>query len=218
MELHNRGYRINHKTVQRLMGLLGLKCMVRIKKYRSYKGQVGKIAPNLIQRNFKADAPNKKWTTDITEFSLFGKKLYLSPILDMYNGEIISYNISEHPVLNQVLDMLDQAFLKIPDDTNLIFHSDQGWQYQHKQYQKRLQEKGIRQSMSRKGNCLDNSVMENFFGLLKSELLYLREFSSIEEFRVELEKYIDYYNNKRIKNKLKGLSPVQYRIQSSLVA
>lgn len=160
MELHNRGYRINHKTVQRLMGLLGLKCMVRIKKYRSYKGQVGKIAPNLIQRNFKADAPNKKWTTDITEFSLFGKKLYLSPILDMYNGEIISYNISEHPVLNQVLDMLDQAFLKIPDDTNLIFHSDQGWQYQHKQYQKRLQEKGIRQSMSRKGNCLDNSVME----------------------------------------------------------
>lgn len=218
MELHNRGYRINHKTVQRLMGLLGLKCMVRIKKYRSYKGQVGKIAPNLIQRNFKADAPNKKWTTDITEFSLFGKKLYLSPILDMYNGEIISYNISEHPVLNQVLDMLDQAFLKIPDDTNLIFHSDQGWQYQHKQYQKRLQEKGIRQSMSRKGNCLDNSVMENFFGLLKSELLYLREFSSVEEFRVELEKYIDYYNNKRIKNKLKGLSPVQYRIQSSLVA
>lgn len=192
--------------------------MVRIKKYRSYKGQVGKIAPNLIQRNFKADAPNKKWTTDITEFSLFGKKLYLSPILDMYNGEIISYNISEHPVLNQVLDMLNQAFLKIPDDTNLIFHSDQGWQYQHKQYQKRLQEKGIRQSMSRKGNCLDNSVMENFFGLLKSELLYLREFSSIEEFRVELEKYIDYYNNKRIKNKLKGLSPVQYRIQSSLVA
>ena len=154
----------------------------------------------------------------MTEFSLFGKKLYLSPILDMYNGGIISYNISEHPVLNQVLDMLDQAFLKIPDDTNLIFHSDQGWQYQHKQYQKRLQEKGIRQSMSRKGNCLDNSVMENFFGLLKSELLYLREFSSVEEFRVELEKYIDYYNNKRIKNKLKGLSPVQYRIQSSLVA
>ena len=195
-----------------------MKCMVRIKKYRSYKGQVGKIAPNLIQRNFKADAPNKKWTTDITEFSLFGKKLYLSPILDMYNGEIISYNISEHPVLNQVLDMLNQAFLKIPDDTNLIFHSDQGWQYQHKQYQKRLQEKGIRQSMSRKGSCLDNSVMENFFGLLKSELLYLREFSSVEEFRVELEKYIDYYNNKRIKNKLKGLSPVQYRIQSSLVA
>ena len=218
MELHNRGYRINHKTVQRLMKSIGIKCMVRIKKYRSYKGQIGKIAPNIIQRDFTATAPNQKWTTDITEFALLGTKLYLSPILDMYNGEIISYNISERPVLSQVMDMLNQAFAKIPDKTNLIFHSDQGWQYQHKQYQKRLAEKGIRQSMSRKGNCLDNSVMENFFGLLKSELLYLREFSSIEEFRIELVKYIDYYNNKRIKGKLKGLSPVQYRIQSSLVA
>ena len=218
MELHNRGYRINHKTVQRLMKVLGLKCMVRMKKYRSYKGQVGKIAPNIIQRNFQAEKPNQKWTTDITEFSLFGTKLYLSPILDMYNGEIISYSISNSPVLNQVMDMLDKAFEKIPENTNLIFHSDQGWQYQHKAYQKRLKDKGIRQSMSRKGNCLDNSVMENFFGLLKSELLYLRDFSSMDDFRIELEKYIDYYNNKRIKEKLRGLSPVQYRIQSSLVA
>ena len=218
MELHNRGYQINHKTVQRLMHELHLKCMVRVKKYRSYKGEVGKIAPNIIQRDFNSSVPNQKWTTDITEFALFGRKLYLSPILDMYNGEIISYNISERPVLSQVIDMLDKAFAKIPDNTNLIFHSDQGWQYQHKNYQMRLKEKGIRQSMSRKGNCLDNSVMENFFGLLKSELLYLRNFDSIEEFRIELEKYIDYYNNKRIKGKLKGLSPVQYRIQSLLVA
>ncbi len=136
----------------------------------------------------------------------------------MYNGEIISYEISDRPVLGQVLRMLDNAFVKIPDNTNLIFHSDQGWQYQHKTYQKRLKDKGIRQSMSRKGNCLDNSIMENFFGLLKSELLYLREFDSMEEFRVELERYIDYYNNKRIKAKLKGLSPVQYRLQSLSVA
>lgn len=218
LELHNRGYHINHKTVQRLMNELHLKCMVRIKKYRSYKGEIGKIAPNIIQRNFKAERPNEKWTTDITEFALFGTKLYLSPILDMYNGEIISYNISERPVLGQVIDMLDKAFEKIPADTNLIFHSDQGWQYQHSQYQSRLKNKGILQSMSRKGNCLDNSVMENFFGLLKSELLYLRVFTSMEEFRIELEKYIYYYNNKRIKSKLKGLSPVQYRIQSSIVA
>ena len=218
MELHNRGYVINHKTVQRLMKELGIKCMVRIQKYRSYKGEVGKIAPNLIECDFSAPAPNQKWTTDITEFSLFGEKIYLSPILDMFNGEIISYNISSRPVLGQVMDMLDKAFAKIPDNTNLIFHSDQCWQYQHKQYQKRLIDKGIQQSMSRKGNCLDNSVMENFFGLLKSELLYLREFQSIDEFVMELEKYIDYYNNKRIKSKLKGLSPVQYRVQSSLVA
>ena len=218
LEMRNRGYIINHKTVSRLMKVLGLKCQVRIKKYRSYKGEIGKVAPNIINRNFHANSPNQKWTTDITEFSLFGKKLYLSPILDMYNGEIISYNISERPHLGQVMDMLDKAFKKIPDNTNLVFHSDQGWQYQHKIYQLRLKEKGIRQSMSRKGNCLDNAVMENFFGLLKTELLYLREFDSLEEFRKELEKYIYYYNHHRIKGKLKGLSPVQYRIQSSLVA
>ncbi|HOG34479.1 MAG TPA: IS3 family transposase, partial [Petrotogaceae bacterium] len=152
------------------------------------------------------------------EFSLFSRKLYLSPILDMYNGEIISYNISERPHLKQVMDMLNKALDKISDGTNLIFHSDQGWQYQHKMYQHRLKEKGIRQSMSMKGNCLDNAVMENFFGILKSELLYLREFESFEEFREELEKYIYYYNHHRIKGKLKGLSPVQYRTQSLLIA
>lgn len=200
------------------MKVLKLKCMVRVKKYHSYKGEIGKVAPNLINRDFKADRPAEKWTTDITEFSLFGQKLYLSPILDMYNDEIISYNISERPHLGQVMDMLDKAFMRIPDGTGLILHSDQGWQYQHREYQQRLKAKGIRQSMSRKGNCLDNAVMENFFGLLKSELLYLREFKDIDEFRDELEKYIDYYNYKRIKGKLKGLSPVQYRVQSSRVA
>ena len=218
LELRNRGYKINHKTVQKLMNQMNLKCMVRIKKYRSYRGETGKVVPDLIKRNFHAEKPNQKWTTDITEFSLFGKKLYLSPILDMYNGEIVSYSLHEHPVLEQVMDMLDKAFAKIPDNTSLIFHSDQGWQYQHKRYQHRLRKKGIRQSMSRKGNCLDNAIMENFFSLLKSELLYLKEFNSFEEFREELEEYIEYYNNRRIKSKLKGLSPVQYRIQSSLVA
>lgn len=218
LEMRNRGYVINHKTVQRLMKHLKLKCQVRIKKYRSYKGEIGKVAPNLISRDFHAAAPNKKWTTDITEFSLLGQKLYLSPILDMYNSEIISYNISDKAHLGQVIDMLDKAFTKIPDGTGLIFHSDQGWQYQHKHYQHRLKEKGIVQSMSRKGNCLDNAIMENFFGLLKSELLYLREFKDINEFRDELEKYIYYYNNHRIKGKLKGLSPVQYRVQTKIVA
>ena len=139
--------------------------------------------------------------------------------LEDFNSYGLQDKIKEYTqVPSIVMDMLDQAFEKIPDNTNLIFHSDQGWQYQHKQYQMRLKQKGIRQSMSRKGNCLDNSIMENFFGLLKSELLYLREFESMDEFKMELIKYIDYYNTKRIKNKLKGLSPVQYRIQSSLVA
>jgi len=218
LELRNRAYYINHKTVQKLMKQLGLKSMVRIKKYRSYRGRVGKIAPNLMGRNFKADKPNQKWVTDVTEFSIFGKKLYLSPILDLYNGEIVSYNLSERPTFHQVTDMLKKAFEKIPDDTHLILHSDQGWQYQMRRYQKLLEKKGIVQSMSRKGNCLDNAVMENFFGLLKSELLYLQKFDSLEHFIEELTAYIDYFNNKRIKSKLKGLSPVNYRIQSSRVA
>ena len=172
-ELRKREFSLNHKTVQRLMKELGLVCRVRMKKYRSYKGEVGRIAPNLLNRDFHADKPNQKWVTDVTEFSLFGEKLYLSPILDLHSSDLVSYTISERPALNMVTTMLGEAFEKIPDGTNLILHSDQGWQYQHKQYQRMLREKGIRQSMSRKGNCLDNAVIENFFGLLKSELLYL---------------------------------------------
>jgi transposase InsO family protein len=217
-ELHKRDIKLNHKTVQRLMKELGLVCRVRMKKYRSYKGEVGKIAPNLINRNFVAEKPNQKWVTDVTEFSLFGQKLYLSPILDLHSGYLISYTISKRPVLSMVTSMLDKAFEQIPYGTNLILHSDQGWQYQHKQYQRMLQQKGVRQSMSRKGNCLDNAVMENFFGLLKSELLYLQEFDSMETFKQELIDYLEYYNNRRIKLKLKGLPPAIYRQQALSVA
>ena len=213
-ELHTRNIQVNHKTVQKLMKELGLVCRVRMKKYRSYKGDVGKIAPNLLQRDFHADKPNEKWVTDVTEFSLFGQKLYLSPILDLCSSDLVSYTISDRPVLNMVTSMLDKAFKKIPDNTNLILHSDQGWQYQHKQYQRMLKQKGIQQSMSRKGNCLDNAVIENFFGLLKSELLYLQEFRSMEHFKQELIDYLDYYNNRRIKAKLKGLPPALHRLQA----
>ena len=209
-------------VTQRLMELLdirnkeelGLVCRVRMKKYRSYKGEVGKIAPNLLNRDFRAEKPNQKWVTDVTEFSLFGQKLYLSPILDLHSSDLVSYTISDRPVLSMVTTMLNEAFAKIPDGTNLILHSDQGWQYQHKQYQRMLREKGIRQSMSRKGNCLDNAVIENFFGLLKSELLYLQEFQSMEHFKQELVAYLDYYNNRRIKAKLKGLPPAIHRQQA----
>jgi len=179
---------------------------------------VGKIAPNLLDRNFKAEKSNQKWVTDITEFSMFGQKLYLSPILDLYSRDIVSYSISDRPVFSQVVDMLEQAFHKIPDNTNLILHSDQGWQYQMKPYQRMLNAMGIRQSMSRKGNCLDNAVMENFFGILKTELLYLQDFKSLEHFKRELVDYLDYYNNRRIKAKLKGLPPALHRQQALSVA
>ena len=165
-------------------------------------------------QDFHAEKPNQKWVTDVTEFSLFGEKLYLSPILDLHSSDLVSYTISDRPVLSMVTTMLDEAFAKIPAETNLILHSDQGWQYQHKQYQQMLREKGVRQSMSRKGNCLDNAVIENFFGLLKSELLYLQEFRSMEHFKLELIEYLDYYNNRRIKAKLKGLPPAIHRQQA----
>lgn len=215
-EMNNRGYVINHKTVLKLMSMCGIKCLVRLKKYKSYKGQSGKIADNLLQRQFLADRPNQKWVTDLTEFNIAGKKLYLSPIMDLYNREIVSYNISERPVFNQTMKMLEKAFKKIPDNSGLILHSDQGWQYQMSQYQHRLRQKGIRQSMSRRGNCLDNAVMESFFGVLKSELLYLQKFVSVDHFRKELELYIDYYNNKRIKLSLNNMSPVRYRTYAQI--
>lgn len=200
------------------MKQLGLFCRVRMKKYNSYRGEAGKIAPNLLKRDFEADRPNQKWVTDITEFSLFGQKLYLSPILDLHSRDIVSYTISKHPYFALVTDMLEQAFQKIPDGTNLILHSDQGWQYQMKLYQHMLRAKGIQQSMSRKGNCLDNAVIENFFGLLKSELLYLQDFDSMEHFEQELIEYLDYYNNRRIKACLKGLPPALHRQQALQIA
>ena len=214
LELRNRSVSVNHKKVERLMRQSGIKSLVRAKKYRSYKGSVGKIAPNILERNFKTLAPNKKWVTDVTEFALHGQKRYLSPILDLYNGEIISYTISAHPNLDMVTQMLSKALKGLKKDAGLILHSDQGWHYQHATYQKMLMKKGVAQSMSRKANCLDNAVIENFFGLLKSELLYLQKFNSVENFEKELKAYIYYYNNFRIKQKLKGLSPVQYRNQS----
>ncbi|WP_425313284.1 IS3 family transposase [Paenibacillus mangrovi] len=216
-ELANREKKVNHKKVQRLMKELGLKCRVRMKKYKSYKGTVGEIAPNHLDRQFTADTPNQKWVTDITEFKLFDEKLYLSPVLDLFNGEIITYTIGSRPTYSLVSEMLEKALEYLPEKHKLLMHSDQGWHYQMKQYCHTLQERGIKQSMSRKGNCYDNSVMENFFGIMKSELFYYKEFESVEHFKQELEKYMEYYNTKRMKSKFK-MSPVQYRTHFELVA
>ena len=210
-QLRNEGYTLNHKTVQRLMQEMNLKSKVRRVKYRSYRGEVGKTAPNILNRDFEALRPNQKWATDVTEFKVADRKAYLSPIIDMFNGEIIAYTISDRPDLKMVMDMMHSAKRKIKDTNGVMLHSDQGWHYQHMQYQQTLKKYGITQSMSRKGNCLDNAVMENFFGIMKSELLYLQQFSDMEVFKQELRKYINYYNNDRIKLKLNGKSPVQYR-------
>lgn len=208
------GKPVNHKTVQRQMALLGLKSLVRPKKYRSYKGEVGEAAANVLQRKFEASAPKQKLVTDVTEFNVAGGKLYLSPIMDLYNGEIIAYETSERPVYKLVGDMLNKALRKLKASDRPMLHSDQGWQYRMPAYQRALRSKGVQQSMSRKGNCLDNAAMESFFATLKSEFFYLEKFSSIEQLKTGLKNYIHYYNHDRIKQKLKGLSPVRYRTQS----
>ena len=212
-ELKNRGFIVNHKKVQRIMHKFHLLGKRPKEKYHSYKGKVGKTADNIIGRDFNASRPNQKWTTDVSQFNFSWGKCYLSPILDMYNDEIISYNLSLHPNFAQVIDMLNKVFNKYDDLSGLVFHSDQGWQYQHYLYQEKLRSKGIVQSMSRKGNCYDNSIMESFFGTLKNEMYYGLEstYKSFDEFTKAIDEYIFYYNNNRIQSKTKWMSPVKYR-------
>ena len=216
--MRNKGYVINHKTVQKLMNILGLKGKQRKNdKYHSYKGEVGKVADNLLKRDFYAAKPFEKLTTDVTQFKIGDEKVYLSPVMDLYNREIVSYSVSTSPNLWQIREMLDGLFEKLPSDATPVFHSDQGWQYQHAEYQRLLSEHNITQSMSRKGNCMDNGAMENFFGRLKVEMFYGEKFESINTFIDELKSYIYYYNNERISLKLKGMSPVQYRTHSQVI-
>lgn len=212
-ELVNRGHNVNHKRVQRLMRNMGLMGKRPKEKYHSYRGNVGKVADNIINRDFSTNMPLQKWTTDVSQFNFPWGKCYLSPILDMNTNEIISYDLSLSPNLEQIHRMLDKAFKKFPDVKGLIFHSDQGWQYQHEYFRNTLKEHGITQSMSRKGNCIDNCIMETFFGRLKNEMYYgyEKEYYSFEVFSEAIEEYISYYNNERIQKKTKWMPPVKYR-------
>lgn len=212
-ELRKRGFAVNHKKVQRLMAKMSLKGVAPKQKYRSYKGDVGKICGNVIDRDFSADAPDRKWTTDVSQFNCPFGKAYLSPIKDMFTGEIISWDLSLSPNLAQTKRMLDRAFRKHKNLEGLIFHSDQGWQYQHDNYRRWLSEKGIIQSMSRKGNCIDNSIMESFFGTMKNEMFYghEKEFKTFDDLKKAVAKYIRYYNKERIREKSKWMPPLKFR-------
>lgn len=217
--LKSRGTTVNHKKVRRIMKELGLTCTKfnhKNRKYSSYKGTIGKVSKNLLKRRFNTDRPFQKIVTDITEFKLSdGTKLYLSPFMDLYNSEILSYSISTRPTLDIVIDSLNGALIKRPNlNYRMTIHSDQGWHYQHKSYINILKENKIFQSMSRKANCLDNSLMENFFGLLKQEMFYGKTYDSFQQLERAIHEYINFYNNTRIKTKLKGLSPTQYRKQT----
>ncbi len=230
LELRNKGLIVNHKRVKRLMSVLNIYGLTPRAKYKSYKGEFSKAAKNLLlttiidkekhktyyKRSFTTQKVNQVWLSDVTEFHIQSGNLYLSPILDLHNREIISYNISKTPNYDQITDMLEKAFIKHDNVEGLKFHTDQGWQYQMFQFKKTLKNKGITQSMSRKGNCLDNSPMENFFGKLKNEMFYGNEFKfkSLEQLKKAVDEYIHYFNNERITVKLKGLTPIQYRSQS----
>jgi transposase InsO family protein len=215
-ELRNAGQMVNSKTVRRLMGELNLKCTVRPKKYRSYRGLMGGVSPNILARHFEADQPNQKWVTDVTEFKVAGEKLYLSPVMDLFNGEIVAYETDTRPRYSLVGNMLEKALESLPESVKPMLHSDQGWHYRYPDYRERLEKAGLKQSMSRKGNCHDNATMESFFGTLKSEYFYRERFESVAQLQAGLDEYIRYYNHERIKMKLGGLSPVAYRAESAV--
>jgi transposase InsO family protein len=205
------GHTVAANTVQSLMGKLGLKSLVRPKKYKSFKGEIGAVAPNLLERDFKATVPNEKWVTDVTEFKLPDGKVFLSTVMDLCTSEIIAHEIHRRPSLGLVMRMLNKALGKLGVDEKPILHSDQGWQYRMARYRDLLIARGVVPSMSRKGNCHDNAAMESFFGVLKSEFFHLEKFDSSEQLRHGLEEYIHYYNHIRMKLKLGGKSPAQYR-------
>ena len=220
LELKRRGRTINVKAVRRLMRRMCLHGLQRNKrKYSSYKGTVGKIADNIIQRDFYAEEPNRKWYTDVTEFNLRGEKTYLAPVLDGCGCDIVSHVISRSPNLWQTMESLRIAFDKYPEVSGLILHTDQGWQYQHASYVQKLKDHDVIQSMSRKGNSMDNGLMENFFGLLKTEMFYGQEerYATLDDLETAVSEYIDYYNHDRIKERLKGLTPLEWREMRSQI-
>lgn len=207
---------VNHKCVQRLMQKMGLQAMIRAKKrFQHDAGVSDEHVPNVLQRDFHATAPDHKWATDVTEFNVSGKRLYLSACMDLYNGEIVAYRMARRPVFDLVSNTLQAALSQTKDASGLIVHSDQGWHYKMQPYRALLAQHGVTQSMSRKGNCLDNAVIESFFGTLKAEYFHLAEPDSIEALEVGIRDYVHYYNHERIKLGLQGLSPVAYRLRST---
>jgi putative transposase len=214
-ELVKAGWRVAKKTVLKLMRALDLQCMVRRKRrYTSYQGQVGAVASNVLDRQFHADAPNEKWVTDVTEFRVGDHKLYLSPVMDLFDRQVISYSVGRSPNLALTSSSLRGAIAVLCDGQSPLVHSDQGFQYQHTSWRRLLADAGAVQSMSRRGNCYDNAVIENFFGHLKEELFHHVRYLDVNALTTAVHEYIYWYNNDRISLQLEGLSPVQYRAQA----
>ena len=218
--LNRLGIHKNHKTVQSLMQKIALHGTYTKKKrrYSSYKGDVGKDADNVLNRDFSPQTPFTKFATDVSEFSIADGKLYLSPIIDMYSYEVVAFDVAKSPNLQQIDRMLkgSSKLINKYDIKDALVHSDQGWQYRHHFWRTWLQNHGITQSMSRKAKTHDNIMIEIFFGRMKEEMFYGKEknFKSLEQLEQEIKDYIKWYNNKRISTNLKGLTPIEYRNQA----
>lgn len=213
--LRRQGWVVNHKLVYKLMDELGLKVKVRVKKtYNSYKATVSHIAKNVLDRQFTPDKPNMAWVSDVTEFRVAGRKVYLSPIMDLHDRSIISHRISTSPTTTFTAESLRDAIEQQSPGRGLLVHTDQGFQYQHSSWRDLIESIGGVQSMSRKGNCYDNAVMENFFGHVKTEMYHGESFANLEQFYQAIDDYIHWYNNDRIQQRLKGLTPMEYRSQA----
>lgn len=217
LALREKGVALNRKTVLRLMREMGLQGKVRRRKYRSYRGEAGKSAPNLLRRDFKAAGPFEKLATDVTEFAVCGAKVYLSPVMDLYNNEIVSHSVSTRAGFAQTREMLAGLFERLPRGATPILHSDRGWQYRMREFGDMLREHGVAQGMSGKGNCFDNAAMESFFGRLKVEMFHGEEFLTVGEFVRELESYIRYWNSGRLSLTLDGTCPARYQARPQAV-
>lgn len=212
------GIELHANTVWRLMGLLGLKSAQRIKRFKSFRGNVGVVAPNRLKRDFSASAPNQKWATDVTELRAGDEKIYLSTVKDLCTREIVAHEMSLRPTMGLVNSTLKKALATLGSGQAPIIHSDQGWHYQMPEFRKLLREHNMVQSMSRKGNCLDNASMESFFAVLKTECYHKHKFIDANALIDVINEYIDYYNTKRISTVLGGLTPFQYRIKLAQAA
>lgn len=214
-ELRIQGWQVNHKLVHKLMSQMGLKSKARLRrKYNSYQGVVSAIAENVLDRDFAPDAPNTVWVSDVTEFRVAGRKVYLSPIMDLFDRSILAYELSLSPNTVFTAKSLSDAICRYFPAAGLVVHTDQGFQYQHSSWKKLIDSVGGVQSMSRKGNCYDNAVMENFFGHLKSEMYHGETFAGVEDFCRAVDDYIFWYNNVRVQERIKGLAPMCYRSQT----
>lgn len=204
----------NHKRIYRLMKSINMKSVIR-KKKKNYIASTPQItAENVLNREFRADKPNEKWLTDVTEFKLTdGTKAYLSAIFDLFDNSIVTYLLGRSNNNMLVFETFDQAVTANPDASPL-FHSDRGFQYTSKMFRKKLDDIGATQSMSRVSRCIDNGPMEGFWGIIKSEMYYLRKFHDFNELQQAISKYMDFYNTRRLQEKLKGLTPIEYRNQT----